>query len=731
MMAPVAPRAVLVAVAAVLVAVGAVGASPERAAAHSAFVGAQPHPGARLEQAPARIVLTFTEPLNRRLARAELVGADGRAVALSAQAADARRLLLKPRGALPTGSYRVLWHTVSTDDGHALEGSFAFGVRVAAAGGTQKLEESPLARSGVVRVGLRGVLYCALILLAGALLVPRLVRGKHGSWLAVDADARGASAVARRERRIIENTAWCAVLAAAATTLAETADAAGGLGLGTLDDYLTTSGSGVARIVLVASLAVVALAATARPRASAGAAVVALGAVAFSGHAGSASPRAATVANDWVHLLSGSVWLGGMAMLVLVWGPTLRRGASATRDAVARDVVPGFGRVALPAFLLVVVTGLVNLVVQLGHLDALWRTGYGQVLLAKMALVGLIAAFSATHALRLRPKLLGASASPRDVRRHWALLRSEPAVGVLVLAVVGLLVAFPLPPRQLGDADEAVAAQPVCDPCPLPAPAPDELAVADHAGPLLVAGWLRRRHGETTGTIRVYDRTGRATRAEVNVLGGSGRACGPACWRFAAPAGDGLGVAVRTRGGRWTTVLPSRWDPAGADRGRRVLERAQATMRRLRSARQVEDVTSGPGTLARTSYRLRAPDRFAFATGRGVQTVVIGTQQWVRTAASPWQRTSFGSGIGFSLRQWFRWTVFATHVRVLGSRAVGASRRTELALMDPATPAWVRLSIDERTGRVLQERMITQQHFTRSRFEHFDRPERIDAPHVR
>lgn len=209
MMAPVAPRAVLVAVAALLIAVGAVGASPERAAAHSAFVGAQPHPGARLEQAPARIVLTFTEPLNRQLARAELVGADGRAVALSAQAADARRLLLKPRGALPTGSYRVLWHTVSTDDGHALEGSFAFGVRVAAAGGTQKLEESPLARSGAVRVGLRGVLYCALILLAGALLVPRLVRGKHGSWLAVDADARGASAVARRERRIIENTAWC------------------------------------------------------------------------------------------------------------------------------------------------------------------------------------------------------------------------------------------------------------------------------------------------------------------------------------------------------------------------------------------------------------------------------------------------------------------------------------------------------------------------------------------
>lgn len=63
-----------------------------------------------------------------------------------------------------------------------------------------------------------------------------------------------------------------------------------------------------------------------------------------------------------------------------------------------------------------------------------------------------------------------------------------------------------------------------------------------------------------------------------------------------------------------------------------------------------------------------------------------------------------------------------------GARLQTAPTQITLAFTEPLNR---QLSIDERTGRVLQERMITQQHLTRSRFEHFDRPERIDAPHVR
>ncbi len=724
-----APARVLAALLAALLVQAAAAAGT--AQAHSAFVGAQPAPGTRLEVAPGRVVLTFTEPVNRSLSRAEVVSADGSPVGRVAQGAEARRLLLRPGTELPTGPYRVRWHTVSTEDGHALEGSFAFGVRAAAVGGAQALEESPLARSGWLRVLLRGGLYATLVLLTGAVLVPELIRGPRASWLALggaEATAPDSEAVVRRERRTVENTAWCALLLAIATILAETSDAAGSLSLTALADYLTTSTAGVARIVLVAALGVSAIAGAHRRRVSAAAVVLALGVIALSGHAGSAVPRTPTVLNDWLHLVAGGVWLGGISMLVLAWWPRLRRGPASLRDAVATEVLPPFGRVALPAFCLVTATGLVNLVVQLGHVDALWRTGYGQVLLVKIALVGVIASFSAVHAFRLRPAIIATTTSARAARHHWGLLRSEPLVGLTVVGVVALLVAFPLPPRQLGDADEAVASQRACDPCPLPAPAAGELAVADHAGPLVVAGWVRRRAGATSGTIRVYDQTTTPARAGIEVVGFRGRGCGMGCWRFDGRARPEISVRIRARGRSWSTVLPATWEPGGAQSGRRLLERAQATMRRLDSVRQVEDVTSGPGTGARTTYRLRAPDRFAFRTDRGVQTVVIGTRQWLRTRATPWRRSPYGSGIPFSLRQWFRWTVYAPHVRLLGRRTVGRARFAELALMDPATPAWIRLTIDEAIGRVVSERMVSQKHFTRSRYSGFDRPVSVEAP---
>jgi cytochrome c biogenesis protein CcmG/thiol:disulfide interchange protein DsbE len=105
------------------------------------------------------------------------------------------------------------------------------------------------------------------------------------------------------------------------------------------------------------------------------------------------------------------------------------------------------------------------------------------------------------------------------------------------VAAVAVLVAFPLPPRQLGQADEAVAAPPACDPCPLPRPTPDQLPVADQAGSHVVAGWLRRDGGAVRGTVRVFDLRGRPARTRFDVAATSQAACGPGCRRFEATAG--------------------------------------------------------------------------------------------------------------------------------------------------------------------------------------------------
>lgn len=423
-----------------------------------------------------------------------------------------KRLLLRTDSTLTRGAYRVRWHTVSTEDGHALEGEFSFGVRAAAGGSEHALEQSPLARGGWLRIALRLLLYVALLPFAAAILLPVLQRRERPSWLAPSRFASAwpeqAHAAVERERRVTGDLAWLSVGAAAGVTLADAADAAGRMSAAGLRDFLFTGSSGPARIALVLALLLAALLAGRSQRISAVAITVALMGLAASGHAASASPRAPSIVNDWLHLLSGAVWLGGIAMLVLVWWPALRSGAGELRTSLAREVLPAFGRVAVPAFVLAVSTGAVSLLVQLGHLDALWNTAYGRVLLVKIVVVGCVAAVSFTHARRLRPRLMAGAQSVVE-RRHWQLLRSEPLVGIGVVGAVAALVAFPLPPRQLADTDEAVAARPACDPCPLPRPAGDELAVAERAGSHVVAGWLRRdsragsrgRCGYSTGAV--------------------------------------------------------------------------------------------------------------------------------------------------------------------------------------------------------------------------------------
>ena len=717
-----------------LAAAAAVGAVPESAGAHAAFVGAEPAAGGRIEGTPREVALSFTEPLNGRLSRIEVVAASsGRPVRTTAVATARSRLSVRPSTALADGPYVVRWFTVSTEDGHALEGTFSFGVRAPAAAVRQSVEQSPLARGGWVRILLRVILYVTVLLFVAAILLPRLMRGGL-VWLVPAALGETPDLRARRVRAssLTGDVGWLAVGAAAGATLAEAADAAGSFSPSALSDFLLVGAAGWARLAVLVLVTAAVLLHARRARLAAVLGVLALGGIAASGHASAASPRVPSVLNDWLHLTSGAAWLGGIGLIGLVWGRALRRAGPARRRDVARLVLLPFGRVALPAFLVVTATGLVSLLTQLGALSALWQTAYGRLLAVKIAVVALIAAASALHAWRLRPALLHAEADgpeARRERRHWRLVCSEPVLGLLVIAIVGALVAFPLPPRQLDAVAAVRAATPSCDPCPLPKPSREELPVATRAGTLLVAGWIRRSPGAITGTVRISDRRGRPSRVAADIDGAATTPCGEGCRRFRAPAtGSSLRVGLLDRGSRYVAELPTRWDATGNRRARRLLADAEAAMRRVRSVRQIEEVTSGPGSFARTTYRLQAPDRMTFRTDRGVQTVVIGRRQWYRTRPGPYTVSEYGAGLPFLTRSWFRWSVFGRSVRLLGVEGSGARRRAELALFDEATPAWIRLTVDLATQRVIDEESWSKSHTTRSRYRTFDRTPPIATP---
>lgn len=697
----------------------------------------------RVEAAPSEVTLTFTEPLNPKLTRVELSDvATGREVESRAERSGPR-VVVRPTGALERGAYQVEWHTVSTQDGHALEGSFGFGVRTAAVGGAQSLEQSPFARDGWLRILVRGVFYAALVFFAGGLLTSALLSPGRPpmAWLfpqrlafALARTGKSAEEVREQLRGRTVDAGWLAAAGAVAVALAEAADASGGLSPAGVSDYLLSNVAGLGRAATVVAI-LLALAVLSRSvvLASAWAAIGFL-AIAFSGHANSADPRLLAVLTDWVHLLAGAVWVGGMAHIVVAWLPALRAGLPAIRQLIMRTVLDRFGRIALPAFLLVASTGLVNALIQLEHPRALWETGYGLVLAAKIALVALIALASYWHGLRLRPRLLAANPHPdeRSESRHRRLLGGEPVVAVAVLVAAALLAAFPLPPRQVDGAQaEARAAAPACDPCPQRKPRANELATAEQAGSSIAAAWLRREAGGLRGQVRILDLNAKPRDLEPRIRAATRvRPCGPGCLTFRlASQPKTVDVEVTEKGSVHTARIPARWAERSSGRARALLERAQLTMRRLRSVRERERITSGPGSLAVTSYRLSAPDRLAYETGGGVASVVIGGTQWLRIDGEPWEKREFGGGgLPFRTRTWFRWTNYAQSVRILGTTTIAGRRVANIALMDQGTPVWIRLRIDLATMRVVRVRMVTGGHFMRQRLFAFNKPLRIGPP---
>lgn len=719
--------------------------APAVASGHAAFLEAAPAPGESLRASPAELTLQFTEPLDRSLTSAVLLDlATGRGLPVAVAEGAERELIVRPRTELQRGVYQVKWHTVSTLDGHALEGTLAFGVKRDIAGVHSSLEQSPLARGGLLRMGLRGLFYAALLFFAAGIgmAVLRSPRGEATAWL-VPSGIRGAMGeagrdpgrLARRAWRLTINAGWIAVTAAVGVAIGEAIDASGGLRPEGLTAFLVSNVAGAGRVLVVGAVLAAVVLAPRRRLGSAFALAVAFLAIALSGHANSSEYRLVAVLTDWVHLLAGTIWVGGLAQIAATWLPGVRGASQSLRSLVMSSVLAPFGRIALPAFLVSVLTGLTSALVELGSAERLWQTPYGRVLLIKLGLVVAIALLSFWHSSRLRPRLISTSSpgDPRLDRRHWRLLGFEPFIGLLVVLAAGVLVTFPIPPSQVTETAAAEAPTVACDPCPQPTPRRDELAVAEQVGSNIVAAWISRVPGAYRGRLQVLGRKLVPVPERPTLRGGSLSACGPGCWRFEV---DGrrptLEVSVTEGGRRRRTTLPARWAPDGERQARDLLNRAQSTMGGLDSVRQRERVTSGPGSLAETVYRLVAPDRLSFTTAAGVRGITIGGRQWLLQPELGWRQEPYaGGGPPFRTRSFFRWTSYARSVRLLRVSGQSGNRTAEIALMDPGTPVWTRLTIDLATYRVLAARVIADAHFMDQRFSAFDAGLSVTRPTAR
>ncbi|MFC8594416.1 copper resistance CopC/CopD family protein [Streptomyces atroolivaceus] len=390
---PLAAVALLAALTSLLFGLVLAGASP--ASAHAALTGSDPQDGAVVATAPEEVTLTFSEQIALDDDSIRVLDPSGERADTGAPrdltSGGAVRYGVQLHNGLPDGTYTVAWQAVSADS-HPVSGAFTFSVGAPS-------ETTVALPSGEAGGGLVGALYgiaryaayAGFILLAG------------GSAFVLACWQRGAGA--RPLQRLVVR-GWVTLTAATLAMLflrnpytgsGKLADAFDLDGLQSVLD--TKPGAAlVSRLLLLGASALfiaVLFGAYAKREdekekrdltfgLATGGAVIAAGIAgtwALAEHASTGIQPGIAMPVDVLHLLAVAAWLGGLTALLVA----LYRTPDVPSAAVRR-----FSPVAFSSVVVLAATGLYQSWRQVGSWSALTGTRYGQLLLVKVALVGVL-----------------------------------------------------------------------------------------------------------------------------------------------------------------------------------------------------------------------------------------------------------------------------------------------------------------------------------------------------
>ena len=415
--------------------------------AHAELKETSPRAGETLPEAPSEVVLTFTEPVDAVPGGVRVYDSRARRIdrggpLLEEGGGEAVLLELPP---LQQGAYIVTWRVASADS-HPIRGAFTFRVGEAPGREPRALAARLLAADGGDPLvgGLHALArlfqLAAVLVLVGTL------------WFAVV--VRTSDALPRDATTLIGLTLVTGLASALALFLLQ-GPYTGGLAVDSaLDPELLGSvantrfgRSVIARLILLAltSFLVSRVVTRADRRGPTGRATVALlgvsllATVTTAGHAASGRWVALGATVDVVHLAAASLWLGGLVVALVL----LRRGQG--RSAAVRTV-DQFSTTAFWSVLVLIATGTLQSVRQVGEPGALFGTTYGRVLFLKVGAFGamvLVASVSRRLVRRIAPALEPLDGDGLDRGTVARLRRSvslEVMIGAVVLVLTALLV---------------------------------------------------------------------------------------------------------------------------------------------------------------------------------------------------------------------------------------------------------------------------------------------------
>jgi copper transport protein len=409
-------------------------AVPVSAGAHAVLETSTPGWDAVLQATPSQVTLTYDEDVVPALARVAVVTGSGQDVAGPPRVSGS--VVVVPVRPGPRGSYTVRWRMVASDDGHVTEGAFSFGVRATPL--------PPVAASGTSVVVLPEVLawlqFLGVVLAGGALVFRALV------------SAPAARMLRERDDREAMVALWVAVVGAAVALhaglfgfLVGAYPIVGGGLLNVVNTQIIPIrvGTGLGQAFTVTTFAwlgvlTLLVGAWVTPRrretllASAGvlSLCTAFG-VSWASHP--AARGAVALAADYLHLLAGAVWAGGLVSLAILAG-VVRPRSRAGREALFRVCLVRFSKLALPMVLVLALAGAYIALRELSRPSAVLDTTYGITLLLKSSVFIGALGLGAYHRRAVVPRI-AAGAPVAAVRRTLA-LEAGLLLGALVPAAI-------------------------------------------------------------------------------------------------------------------------------------------------------------------------------------------------------------------------------------------------------------------------------------------------------
>jgi copper transport protein len=712
--------------------------SVDTVSAHVSLLDASPPVDGLLLAPPSRISLRFSERVDTGAGSPEIRVIDEGGFEVptnpaTVPGADGTRV----EAALPAvapGTYTVMWSVRSAVDGHTLSGSYAFRVGGGRAPGAATVAgERPESWAVVTR----WLAFLGAALIAGGFLIARIV-------------IPGSMTLGRMPILAIAGCFVGLIASLGDLVLPVIAPPAG-----TIAPSLTESAQGSpdafwARVVALGASLVLVIAWSLTPRIGSrlpalewsGLAVglVVLVGLSMTSHAAARTDvwRLPALASNILHQWSVALWTGGLAHIGLIALPAWR----ATRTVAIADTRPAadgmirrFSPLALGLVIVAVVTGTLNAGLALPAFRALWESGYGQIILIKLIVLLPALALATFHRTMLRRHLTAAAHTLRLT------LRLETALVLLVVLAGSTLAMLAPPASDTAGAEAITLAMPVetspgetrlaqlrvaplapgmnsfsvtiAGPDGLPVP----LAPADlvHIHPVSLA-----EEGIDQAPVEAsWDGAGGFV-ADTIALSING------WWR--------VEVLIRQAGqpdivAPFMLLLPDpnlhgteavdlgETEPAAWETYARALE----SLTNAQSLRYHQVLGGGTGLASVVDYAISAAtdNRPAAAeiNASSMTLIKIGEREWLRTEGAPWREREGRAAIGPS--GFAEQYEGATHFQLGRTEAIGQRSAQVVSFFvdnERYVPAWYAWWVDLETGDLLQEAMVSRNHYMLNTF---------------